>query len=203
MTEQTLYDRLGGVFAIAAVVDHFSDAVVKNPVVGQQSDNPALRVWHTNNLGRLRLSLTTQSGAEADPLPAAVRAALEAGSFEELPGGRFRAAGHELGPDEVLVQRTGKEGWAIASEDGVTVALDTTLDDALRLEGRALDLIHHLNSMRRDARLELTDRIRVMLPPAEAEVVGAHGDAIKSEVLAVEIDVDDSLDEPQLAKVRT
>ena len=52
-TKATLYDRLGGVFAIAAVVDHFSDAVVKNPVVGQKSANPALREWHTKNLGRL------------------------------------------------------------------------------------------------------------------------------------------------------
>ena len=44
----------------------------------------------------------------------AVRAALQAGEFEELGGGRFRAAGHELGPDEVLVERAGKEGWAVA-----------------------------------------------------------------------------------------
>ena len=51
--ERSLYDRLGGVFAIAAVVDHFSDAVVQNPIVGKTSKNPALREWHTNNLGRL------------------------------------------------------------------------------------------------------------------------------------------------------
>ena len=50
---RTLYERLGGVFAIAAVVDHFSDAVVRNPVVGKTSKNPALREWHTKNLGRL------------------------------------------------------------------------------------------------------------------------------------------------------
>ena len=42
MMEKTLYERLGGVFAIAAVVDHFSDAIVKNPIVGQHSKNPAL-----------------------------------------------------------------------------------------------------------------------------------------------------------------
>ena len=48
-----LYERLGGVFAIAAVVDHFSDALIKNPVVGEASENPQLREWHTNNLGRL------------------------------------------------------------------------------------------------------------------------------------------------------
>jgi hemoglobin len=51
--EKSLYERLGGVFAIAAVVDHFSDAVVKNPIVGQKSKNPQLRAWHTKNLERL------------------------------------------------------------------------------------------------------------------------------------------------------
>jgi hemoglobin len=43
----------GGVFAIAAVVNHFSDAVVKNPIVGQRSKNPQLRAWHTKSLERL------------------------------------------------------------------------------------------------------------------------------------------------------
>lgn len=51
--EQSLYERLGGVFAIAAVVDHFSDAVVQNPIVGKTSKNPALRKWHTESLDRL------------------------------------------------------------------------------------------------------------------------------------------------------
>ena len=52
-TERSLYERLGGVFAIAAVVDHFSDALVENPIVGKTSKNPALREWHTKNLDRL------------------------------------------------------------------------------------------------------------------------------------------------------
>ncbi len=52
-TEKSLYERLGGIFAIAAVVDHFSDAIVKNPVVGKNSKNAALRDWHRNSLGRL------------------------------------------------------------------------------------------------------------------------------------------------------
>ena len=51
--EKSLYERLGGVFAIATVVDHFSDAVVKNPIVGRKSKNPQLQEWHTKNLGRL------------------------------------------------------------------------------------------------------------------------------------------------------
>lgn len=37
MTEASLYERLGGAFAIAAVIDHFSDAVVRNPIAGQGS----------------------------------------------------------------------------------------------------------------------------------------------------------------------
>ena len=53
VSEKSLYERLGGAFAIAAVVDHFSDAVVKNPVVGTKSENPQLREWHTKSLERL------------------------------------------------------------------------------------------------------------------------------------------------------
>jgi hemoglobin len=47
MPGSSLYERLGGVFAIAAVVDHFSDAVLKNPVVGRGSENAALDEWST------------------------------------------------------------------------------------------------------------------------------------------------------------
>ncbi len=53
MTESSLYERLGGAFAIAPVIDHFSDAVVQNPIVGQTSENRQLREWHTDNLARL------------------------------------------------------------------------------------------------------------------------------------------------------
>jgi hemoglobin len=53
MTESSLYDRLGGAFAIAAVVDHFSDAVVRNPITGRGSEDPELDEWSTNDLGRL------------------------------------------------------------------------------------------------------------------------------------------------------
>jgi hemoglobin len=49
----SLYQRLGGVFPIAAVVDHFSDALIRNPIVGQGSQNPQLREWHTRSLDRL------------------------------------------------------------------------------------------------------------------------------------------------------
>jgi hemoglobin len=53
MTEASLYERLGGAFAIAAVIDHFSDAVVRNPIAGQGSRDPELDEWSTNDLDRL------------------------------------------------------------------------------------------------------------------------------------------------------
>ena len=130
----------------------------------------------------------------------AVRAALAAGEFEQLEGGGFRVLGHDLGADEVLVERSGKEGWAVASEEGVTVALDTTLDAELELEGRVYDLIHTLNSMRKEQGLELTDRIAVTLPQADADLVERHAEWIKAEVLAVSLETD-GVAEPQIAKV--
>ena len=53
MQEQSLYDRLGGIFAIAAVVDHFSDAIIENAMVGKLSKNPALRQWSVEQPDRL------------------------------------------------------------------------------------------------------------------------------------------------------
>jgi hemoglobin len=53
MSDDSLYQRLGGVFAIAAVVDHFSEAILENSKVGRLSDNPALREWSTGQPERL------------------------------------------------------------------------------------------------------------------------------------------------------
>jgi isoleucyl-tRNA synthetase len=116
----------------------------------------------------------------------AVRSALAAGEFEELGDGRFQVLGHELGPDDVLVERTGKEGWSVASMDGVTVALDTALDDELLREGRVNELVHTVNSMRKDTGLELTDRIVLTIPDSDSDLL-AHEEWIKAETLAVEI----------------
>ncbi|HEX7082959.1 MAG TPA: isoleucine--tRNA ligase [Gaiellaceae bacterium] len=114
-----------------------------------------------------------------------VRERLQRGEFEELEGGRFAVDGHVLEADEVLVERVGREGWAVASEDGVTVALDTELDDDLRREGRLLDLVHQVNAMRKEQGLELTDRIRLWIPDAE---LLAFAERIAAETLAVSVE---------------
>ena len=51
--EKTLYERLGGIYSISAVIDHFSDNVIKNPKVGRNSPNPHLREWSRNKADRL------------------------------------------------------------------------------------------------------------------------------------------------------
>jgi isoleucyl-tRNA synthetase len=117
-----------------------------------------------------------------------VRAALQAGDFEELPGGRFRVLGHELEPSEVLVERSGKEGWAVAALDGVVVALDTTIDDELVREMRVYELIHQVNSMRKEAGLELTDRIALRIPPTDGDLL-EHADWIARETLSLAVEV--------------
>src|SRR3954469_9433580 len=116
----------------------------------------------------------------------AVRAALQAGEVEQLEGGGVRVDGHEFGADEILVERGAREGWALAEEDSLTVAVSTELDDELRKEGRVYDLTHQLNTMRKEAGLALTDWIRVVLPEADADLLD-YEERIKDETLAVEI----------------
>jgi hemoglobin len=53
MGDASLYERLGGVFAIAAVVDHFSDAIIENAAVGKLSNNLQLREWSNDRPERL------------------------------------------------------------------------------------------------------------------------------------------------------
>ena len=113
-----------------------------------------------------------------------VRKKLAAGDFEELDGGRLRVDGHELSPEEVIVERRGKEGWAVAGEDGLTVALDLAIDPELELEGRAREAIHQVNTMRKESGLEITDRIALTLP-AELAV---HEEWIARETLASRVE---------------
>ena len=73
-----------------------------------------------------------------------------------------------------------------ASPSGSTSRSTTSSEQ----EGRAYDLIHTLNALRKERGLELTDRIVVTLPTADADLADRHGDWIKAETLAVELRVD-------------
>jgi isoleucyl-tRNA synthetase len=127
-------------------------------------------------------------GPKLGPRLRDVKTALEGGEFEELGDGRIRAAGQDLGPDELLVERERERGWA--HSERFSVGLDLELDDELEQEGRAYDLIHTLNALRKERGLELTDRIVVTLPRSDADLAERHGDWIKAETLAVDLRVD-------------
>ena len=88
----------------------------------------------------------------------------------------------------------------MAADDGLTVALDTTLDDELVREARVLGLIRSVNEMRKNAGLALTDRIVLTLPAADADLAERHGDWIKRETLAIELRVDAGIEAPAIAK---
>ena len=69
------------------------------------------------------------------------------------------AAPIELMPEELLVETHEKEGFAVAQEGGLVVALDTELDENLLQEGLARDLVRTLNDMRKSAGFDVSDRI--------------------------------------------
>jgi isoleucyl-tRNA synthetase len=117
-----------------------------------------------------------------------VKKALDAGEFLALDDGGFEVMGFVLTPGEVIVERLEKAGWEVASEGGLTVALDTTLDDELRRESRVYELIHQVNTMRKDTGLGLSDRIALQLPASDSDLLG-HSGWIAAEVLADSIDV--------------
>jgi isoleucyl-tRNA synthetase len=116
-----------------------------------------------------------------------VRDSLQRGEFEELADGRFQVDGHVLEPNEVLVERVGREGWAVASEDGVTVALDTELDDELLLEAKLLDRVHEVNVLRKRSGLEITDRINLWIP--DDALIERYRDRLAAETLAVTVEL--------------
>jgi isoleucyl-tRNA synthetase len=132
-----------------------------------------------------------------------VQAALEEGRFELPSGGRVHVEGFVLEPDEVRGRErvSVDSGWVFAEDDdGTVVALDRRITPELQEKGQVLDLIHLLNTKRKEAGLELTDRITVTLPEDLAHLL-AHEEWIKSEVLAVAIETDGAGAEPTIAKV--
>jgi isoleucyl-tRNA synthetase len=99
----------------------------------------------------------------------------------------------ELGVGDLDVRATAHDELVLAQEAGVAVALDTTVDDELRLEGLARELVRAINDHRKALGLELSDRITVELHCTGELAVAArqHREWVMGEVLAVELDVHD------------
>jgi isoleucyl-tRNA synthetase len=95
----------------------------------------------------------------------------------------------ELSDEDVLIQTEARGGLAVASDKGVTVAVDTELTPALVQEGYARDLVRVVNTMRKEAGLEISDRIRLGYV-ADGDVAAAltnFADYMREETLATEL----------------
>ena len=81
------------------------------------------------------------------------------------------------------------EGWLVANEGSITVALDVTISEELRKEGIARELINRIQNARKDSGLEVTDRIKLTVLKSEdlEESINENKEYIKSETLTDEL----------------
>ena len=96
----------------------------------------------------------------------------------------------ELLLDDVEVQTEDIPGWLVAGEGGVTVALDIEITPELRSEGLARELVNRIQQQRKDAGLEVTDRIALTLegPQELQDSVASNLDYIRAETLAERVE---------------
>ena len=122
-------------------------------------------------------------GRKCGPKMKAVAAAIAAmTSFN----GSAMVEGFELTAEDVLVTRKPKAGMVVASEGAVVVGLETALTPELVAEGLAREFVSNVQSMRKEADFEVTQRIAVTVE-ADAELraaLEAHADYVKAETLA-------------------
>ncbi|NNC48931.1 MAG: isoleucine--tRNA ligase, partial [Flaviramulus sp.] len=88
------------------------------------------------------------------------------------------------------------EGWLVANEGALTVALDVTITDELRKEGIARELVNRIQNLRKDSGFEVTDRIDVIIQKDEhiMKAINANISYIKSETLTDELEIRDNLE---------
>ena len=115
---------------------------------------------------------------------ASVAASVRAGDNVSL--GEF-----ELNPDEILVDNIAAEGYAVESDGTYTVGISTEITPELRSEGYVRDIAHIVQNMRKNAGLEISDRIQLSINAPEgsdiATAIANHTDYIANETLAVGI----------------
>jgi isoleucyl-tRNA synthetase len=89
----------------------------------------------------------------------------------------------------VLTEPAEKPGFTATEDRGITVVLDTNLTEELIREGYAREVISKLQTMRKEAGFEVTDRIRVTYSADDtlAEALGAYDEMVKRATLALEV----------------
>jgi isoleucyl-tRNA synthetase len=132
-------------------------------------------------------------GPRLGPRVNEVKAALAAADGSALVAqleadGAIEVAGERLTAEDVDVRAHRHEAYALAEDGGWAVALDLELDDDLRREGLARELVHSLNDLRKRIGLDVADRVAVTVDPdadaAVADALAVHRDHVMAEVLA-------------------
>jgi len=98
---------------------------------------------------------------------------------------------HTLSADDVILTMKAPDGYSVEREGAHAVALEETIDDDLREEGRAREIVHAVQNARKSAGLEVEDRIALALSgdPALIAAAAAHRDYLTGETLAVELEL--------------
>ena len=98
--------------------------------------------------------------------------------------------------EEVEIASQDIEGWLVANQGGLTVALDVTISDDLRKEGNARELVNRVQNLRKESGLDVTDKIRLTLQKNEIleQSVAANELYIKTETLTTEIVIEEGMD---------
>ncbi len=98
---------------------------------------------------------------------------------------------HALSPEDVILTMRAPEGYSVEREGVHAVALDLTVDEDLRREGRSREIVHAVQNARKNAGLQVEDRIELALDgdPALVEAAGSYRDYIAGETLAVRLHV--------------
>jgi isoleucyl-tRNA synthetase len=114
-----------------------------------------------------------------------------AASFRDRGGAEVVVDGEpvQVGPDDVVVTETPREGWAVSHAGGESIALDLTMTPELRRLGLARDVVRLVQEARKTSGFEVTDRI-IWWWAADGDTAAAlreHGTAVADEVLAVEV----------------
>jgi isoleucyl-tRNA synthetase len=124
-----------------------------------------------------------------------VQQLLKAGDYTR-EGDAVIVGGHTLEAGEIELRTRPREGFAVADEGGIAVALDTELDEDLEDEGLARELIHFIQGQRKDAGFEVSDRIVIALSgDAQLQrVVARYGADVQRETLCTDLTVADSVD---------
>jgi isoleucyl-tRNA synthetase len=125
-------------------------------------------------------------GPKYGPRVRDLTAALKSGPVEIRPDGSVVAGDFTLSPAEVNLLAKPRAGLAVVEGDGYVVALDTTITPDLELEGRARDLVRRVQMLRKEAGLELQDRIILGWQGGDelAGVLEEWGDYVRQETLA-------------------